>query len=600
MLKTWAVYFVLLIPFIVEYFTNRDAITARFREVSYITPAASWWTIIKEFVSAYISDISPAFMLVNGDHLLRHHIPVMGGILAATFLLALVGFVIVLIRHRRDAWWQFILYGLVVSILPGALTVHRQHFLRLLAVPILLLILSVPAISALIGERRVDSAGGRPWPKLLGRGALAVLLVLTLIQVGYFQYKFQKWQPERKSYFNSGYRPTFNKAMEETLRPVYLQDGRYGPGYILALWYAAVDGVDKSNFVHMREGAAPPPDSLILGSVTECSHCYEIFGSESFLLYQTKGSTARPGVIRPGASVPDETLTPVVFGAAGSAPGQFSRPRGIAADKEGNFYIADAGNGRVQKFDSNRQFVTSFDAGSSGSEDLKEPEGVAVDDDGNIYVTDIVTHKLIKLGPNGRFIMSWRGADTGFYGPRDIARGPNDQLFIVDSGRSRIVRFDMLAENFIAWGAVGSEESKFSGISGITVADDLVIVVDTGNKRVQAFDFDGNFIRQWSIDAWGDKTPSWPDAVFDAEKKALYITNGLTKEMMGFDLDGNRVAGISFDSKEQFGGVSGVTIAETQKKRLLMMVDTGGAKVYVTELGDVKPKKPETKKPEKK
>ncbi len=39
------------------------------------------------------------------------------------------------------------------------------------------------------------------------------------------------------------------------------------------------------------------------------------------------------------------------LGGAGDGPGQFARPHGMAVDSKGNFYVADAGNQRIQKFE---------------------------------------------------------------------------------------------------------------------------------------------------------------------------------------------------------------------------------------------------------
>jgi len=42
----------------------------------------------------------------------------------------------VLARHWRDPWWRFILFGTLISVVPGALTLDQFHSLRLVAYPI--------------------------------------------------------------------------------------------------------------------------------------------------------------------------------------------------------------------------------------------------------------------------------------------------------------------------------------------------------------------------------------------------------------------------------------------------------------------------------
>jgi sugar lactone lactonase YvrE len=76
------------------------------------------------------------------------------------------------------------------------------------------------------------------------------------------------------------------------------------------------------------------------------------------------------------------------WGKAGREDGQFITPLAIAVDSSDNVYVADTGNNRIQKFDSNGTFISKI--GSAGSSDgqLSLPSGIAVDSLGNIYVAD--------------------------------------------------------------------------------------------------------------------------------------------------------------------------------------------------------------------
>ena len=68
--------------------------------------------------------------------------------------------------------------------------------------------------------------------------------------------------------------------------------------------------------------------------------------------------------------------------------GQYNSPNSIAVDSHGNVYVTDYDNNRVQKFDTNGNFITKW--GSEGSKDgqFDGPKGIAVDTHGNVYVTD--------------------------------------------------------------------------------------------------------------------------------------------------------------------------------------------------------------------
>ena len=88
------------------------------------------------------------------------------------------------------------------------------------------------------------------------------------------------------------------------------------------------------------------------------------------------------------------------WGTKGSGNGQFVSPKGLAIDGLGYIYITDTGNSRIQKFDSNGNYITQW--GIEGSDDgqLLYPEGIAVDGSGYVYVADTGNHRILIFGQN--------------------------------------------------------------------------------------------------------------------------------------------------------------------------------------------------------
>ena len=82
-------------------------------------------------------------------------------------------------------------------------------------------------------------------------------------------------------------------------------------------------------------------------------------------------------------------------------------PWGISLDSQGDVYVADWKNSRIQNFP-RRAFPTAGGAAGSVSE-IRRPTGVAVDADGDVYVTDWDAHRLQIFGPDGTFITSLVG-----------------------------------------------------------------------------------------------------------------------------------------------------------------------------------------------
>lgn len=81
----------------------------------------------------------------------------------------------------------------------------------------------------------------------------------------------------------------------------------------------------------------------------------------------------------------------------------FYMPSDIAADEEGNVYVLDSGNHRIQKFDSEGNFLTSFGRHGQGPGEFQYPQSIDIDNEGNMYVSDSGNQKVNILKPNGAF-----------------------------------------------------------------------------------------------------------------------------------------------------------------------------------------------------
>jgi sugar lactone lactonase YvrE len=78
------------------------------------------------------------------------------------------------------------------------------------------------------------------------------------------------------------------------------------------------------------------------------------------------------------------------WGASGSGNGQFEHPDALATDSEGNVWVVDEGNVRVQEFTEEGGYITKF--ASKGM--FAPPSGIATDSDGNIWVSDASEYRV--------------------------------------------------------------------------------------------------------------------------------------------------------------------------------------------------------------
>lgn len=298
-LKTWLLYAVGLLPVVIYNYQNPGALTRRLYEVSSFRPEMAWGETISIVAARYIADLSPTAWLLNGDYHPRHHVPGSGGaIFVATFFLAVLGLIVVVARRRIDRWWLYILFGFFASVVPGALANEPFHQGRMMGCTIFLLLLTVPALEWLTGHKDPDDesvqtedkgkakpAGFAIWAK---RGVLALFLLATVYQsISYFSV-FASKGPERHFDFDVPYKTAYNAAVSQPLRPIYLEDGKWGPRYITAFWYATEEGRPTSEFVHLLEGQRPPSGAIVISTEEPCRNCDVIQRNGVYTLYTAK------------------------------------------------------------------------------------------------------------------------------------------------------------------------------------------------------------------------------------------------------------------------------------------------------------------------
>ena len=225
-----------------------------------------------------------------------------------------------------------------------------------------------------------------------------------------------------------------------------------------------------------------------------------------------------PETSPPKLSALPEGVTNMFEGGRGSGKGEFDSPLGMCIDGNGNILVADTGNGRIEKFSPTGSFLSVIASKGSGHGQLGEPNGIAVDRSGNIYVAEVASnHRVQKLAPDGTFIAEWKGPDAGFYGPRRIAIGPDDSVYVVDQGRTRIVKFSPDGQVLTVWGSKGNGDGQFDDHTSVAVdpTTNKVYVADPLNKRIQVFDSNGKFLTKWVIPEWGQPA-GFEDLIVDS------------------------------------------------------------------------------------
>src|SRR5580698_1105391 len=199
---------------------------------------------------------------------------------------------------------------------------------------------------------------------------------------------------------------------------------------------------------------------------------------------------------------------------------------GVAVNSKGHVFVFSRGNSTGPAYGASAAQLLEFDANGKFLREIGHnlyawsyAHAVKIDKQDNIWVTDKGSDMVIKFTPEGRVAMVFgrkqeaSAEETGplkhpkpplpaepgrFRQVTDIAFDSADDTFISDGYiNSRVAKVDREGNWVKSWGEPGDGPGQFSVPHSIAVdAKGNVYVADRGNRRIQIFDGDGNFLRQ--------------------------------------------------------------------------------------------------------
>lgn len=247
------------------------------------------------------------------------------------------------------------------------------------------------------------------------------------------------------------------------------------------------------------------------------------------------------------------------FGGTGTGDGRFSELRSVAVDDDGYIYALDSGNSRVQKLAPDGSYITQW--GSFGHEDgqFNFPTDIDTDATGHVVVADYENHRIQLFTTAGEFVKSYSAfgyANGRLRFPRSLAVTPNGTIYVANSNSDRIDVWGIEVAPYDEapppptppptptppayyegqWGEAGEEGGQFNFPRGVAVGQDgLIYVADTFNDRIQVFEPDGTFVRQFPTGVWR----AWGVAVIATEvDQAVYVAAPDSNRIEKFSLTG--------------------------------------------------------------
>jgi gliding motility-associated-like protein len=215
-------------------------------------------------------------------------------------------------------------------------------------------------------------------------------------------------------------------------------------------------------------------------------------------IYVSDGSNNRVQKWTPGAI---NGITVAGGNGTGSSANQFDGNLGIVRDASGSLYISDANNNRVQKWVLGATSGTTVAGGNGGgylgnaSNQLNSPFGVVVDANGNIFIADGANNRIQKWGPgasSGITVAGGNGTGVGanqFDVPASVTLDATGNIYVSDFYNNRVQKWVPGANTGITVAGGNGQGAAANQLAGpVAVAIDAtgnLYIADGANNRIQ-------------------------------------------------------------------------------------------------------------------
>ncbi len=258
------------------------------------------------------------------------------------------------------------------------------------------------------------------------------------------------------------------------------------------------------------------------------------------------------------------------WGSCGNAPGEFNTPALVTVSPNGNLYVTDIRNYRVQIFTNGGLYLGAFGTQGDGHGEFSSIFGITADSNNFIYVSDVSNGSIQKFNPNGAFVLSWGapGTDDGHLNvPLGIAADSDNNIWVLDNrnrvqvftnsgsflrkmilpsvGQLSFLVFDAFGNFYVVddasfvdkytrdgqfvlkWGGQGNNDGQFRGIGGIAVnSNGDVYVTDFQLSQAEKFSGDGVSLLKWGKPGSEINQFMVPEGIaFDNNGNFIYIVD---------------------------------------------------------------------------
>ena len=235
-------------------------------------------------------------------------------------------------------------------------------------------------------------------------------------------------------------------------------------------------------------------------------------------------------------------LSPILcFGKKGLSVGMFNRPWGVAVNaRDGEIFVTDSENHRVQIFNSYGKYLRSFGREGNKGGEFHHPTGITFHKNGNIFVADKHYHRIQIFSGEGEYVGMFGGKgslDSQLCYPWGLSVDSDGNIIVADGCNKLIKIFSPDGKFLMKIGGQGSFTCPIHCVQ----CDRYLIVSDNGEHCVKVFNYDGNFQYKFGEQGGGDGELKYPWCLLVNKSGHLMVCDPGNNRIQVFQLNGKFV-----------------------------------------------------------
>jgi sugar lactone lactonase YvrE len=252
-----------------------------------------------------------------------------------------------------------------------------------------------------------------------------------------------------------------------------------------------------------------------------------------------------------------------------SSFGNFSMAKGIAVAPSGLVYVVDTGDNKVKVYSPSGDSVRELGGSGWGDLEFDQPYDIAVGAGLNFYVADYGNHRIQRFDKDLNYISTLYTRDNDdptqrFGYPTSVAMSRLGDLFLLDNENIRVVKVNTFSTIERTCGGIEAGKGQLRNPRKVRVtSQDLVCVLD--EQRIVIFDNFGNYVRTIAEGALTDPRG------MTIERDTVYVVDG--RDIRLFDLEGRLLEVLRLSRTAQEGSEQSFNDIAVYGHRLYVLTD---------------------------